>query len=641
MDIIEKLLKNQNGTIVKFSGIKGKLLKVGNGESFVFQPESSNSCELLSKNNVIDMFGSTLIPVDDRKPLIAPLPMTPRLVMELARKTAYISKHKLLRKDGKIGGQKFLRDMTQTVAKEIGDSSPPCRTALIEWIKIASKSTAGVKATLPSRRKKKKSIFDDEVLDIALEYIDDLYLRLSRPSMQTVYDLYCDHINEFFGEDKNRPGYKTFTKYIQQLPTQDVVLGREGKKALKAAKRNKTSMLITDHILERVEVDAVHFSMGAIDEEGNYLGKIVVYFVFDCYSRCILGYQLQIGTGESASSVIDSYRNAILQKEPSTKCPHIKNSWPMCGLIEMVVSDGGPGYTSDAAVQFLLNLDITWQVAKTGCGWRKPYIERFFSTLRKQLLQRMSGYCKRVADVRELDLSLEKQACYTPAEIESVLTEWIVDEYHQAPHNGLDGKTPQETWKSQSNTYVVLPANEDELRLQQGEFVYRIISGNASEAGIVNNKIRYNDVSGRLQEIGNIKKAKGEAATIQIQYNSNDISRVTALDEETGEVLELTAIDPRILEGMTLVEYNVLYPKEAYSNKGYGHKRLSKDNAIFQSTNAIHDAKMAAARTKTPRGEKNATTLENTEPSDKDTPTDETATWNQRKLPNVKAHKDA
>lgn len=368
MNIINKLLKNPNGTKVKLYGTKGKLLNVGNGEKFVFEPDSGDNCELLSHNNVIDMFGKTLFAVDDRKPLVGQLPMTPKLVKELARRTAYVSKHKLVRKDHKIGGVKFLDDLTKLVAKEIGDPSPPCRTGLIDWIKITRTSAAGAKATLPSRRKKKKSIFDEDVLDLALEYIDDLYLRLSKPTIQCVYDLYIDHINAFFGVTKNRPHYKTFTNYINQTPTQDLILGREGKKALKAAKSNKTSMLITDHILERVEVDAVHFSMGAIDENGNYLGKVVVYFVIDCYSRSILGYQLQIGTGETASSVIDSYRNAILQKDPSIKCPEVINDWPMCGVIEIVVSDGGPGYTSVAAVQFLSDLDITWQVAQTGCG---------------------------------------------------------------------------------------------------------------------------------------------------------------------------------------------------------------------------------------------------------------------------------
>jgi len=641
MNIIKKLQKNQNGTVVKFSGTKGRLLNVGNGEKFLFEPESGDNCKVLSTENVISMFGKKLIAVDDRQPLVDLLPMTPQSIKELTRRKAYVSKHVQVRRDNKIGGVKFLADMTKLVAKEINDPFPPCRTALIEWLKIAKISVAGVKATLPKRRKKRKSVFDEEVLDLALEYIDDLYLRLSKPTMQSVYDLYIDHINEFVGKKIKRPGYRTFTDYIKQTPTQDIILGRDGKKALKAAKRNKTSMLITDHILERVEVDAVHFSMGAIDEEGNYLGKVVVYFVIDCYSRSILGFQLQIGTGETASSVIDSYRNAILQKDPSIKCPHVKNDWPMCGISEIVVSDGGPGYTSDAAVQFLNNLDITWQVAQTGCGWRKPYIERFFSTIRKQLLQRMSGYCKRVKDPRELDLSLQKQACYTPAQIESLLTEWIVDEYHQAGHKGLGGKTPQEVWESQSAMYVILPANEDELRLQQGEFVYRKISGNSSEAGIVNNKIRYNDVGGRLQEIGNMKKAKGGPAMIQIQFNLNDISRVTALDEETGEILELTAVDPGITEGMTLVEYNTLNPSVGYNNKGYGHKRLSKDNAILKSTKAIHDEKMAASRTTRPRGA-NITTTENTEPAETtDTVTDGSTTSSERKLRTVKAHKDA
>jgi hypothetical protein len=137
-----------------------------------------------------------------------------------------------------------------------------------------------------------------------------------------------------------------------------------------------------------------------------------------------------------------------------------------------------------------------------------------------------------------------------------------------------------------------------------------------------------------------MKKAKGEPATIQIQYNINHISRVTALDEETGEILELTAVDPRITEGMTLAEYNVLFPSKGDNKKGYRHRRLPKDNEIFESTKAIHDAKMAAARTKTPRGA-DITTRESTESTENEVSSDEPTKSNKRTLPTVKAHKDA
>lgn len=578
MDIIKKLLANQNGTKVKYHGIKGKLLNVSNGEKFLFEPDTTDDYKVFSRNNVIDMFGKTLVAVDDREVLSNQPPLTPDLIKEVVRRTAYISRIKSLRKDGKIGGVDFIKAVTDYVAKEINDPSPPSRTTLIGWYKKAVISSAGARATLPSMCKNKKSTFDEDTIDLALECIDDIYLSLSRPTMQYTYDCFVDELIKKFSVRKKRPTYTTFIKWIKKIPTADAILGRAGKKALRAAKRNKTSMLITDHILERVEVDAVHFSLGVIDEAGNYLGKVVVYFVIDCYSRSILGYKLQIGTGETASSVIDSYRHAILQKDPSIKCPEIKNTWPMCGLIELVVTDGGPGYTADTSVQFLLDLNTIWQVAQTGCGWKKPYIERFFGTLRKQLLQNIPGYCKRVKDARELDLSLEKQASITIAQLENVLTQWIVDEYHQSPHSGLGGKTPQQVWEKQAAMYVMLPDNEVELSLQQGDFVYRTISGDSSEAGVVNNKIRYNDASARLQCIGNMKKAQGEPATIKILYNSNDVSRVTALDEETGELLELTAVDPRITEGMTLPEYNALYPSKTYNNKGYGHRRVTKGN---------------------------------------------------------------
>jgi len=640
MNIIKKLLENQNGTKVKLSGVAGKLLKVANGDKFVFEPDETDDCEVFSRNNVIDMFGKTLFAVDDRVQLLNQAPLTTESIEELARRSAYVSRVKLLRTDDKIGGVNFLKAVTNYVAKEIGDPCPPSRTALIEWCKITKKNTAGVRATLPSRTRKRRSSFDENTLDLALACIDDHYLTLSRPTMQYGYDCFVDEFKKAFQSNKKIPHYKTFTKWIKELPHAEVILAREGKRALKAAKRNKTSMLITDHILERVEVDAVHFSLGVIDEEGNYLGKVVVYFVIDCHSRSVMGYKMQIGTGETASSVIDSYRHAILQKDPSLVCPEIINTWPMCGLIEIVVFDGGPGYTANTTIAFLMDLGSTCQLAQTGCGWKKPYIERFFGTLRKQLLQTIPGYCKRVKDVRELDLSLEKQASITPAQLENLITQWIVDEYHQTPHKGLGGRTPQQVWESQASMYVMLPANEDELRLQQGDFVFRTISGDSSEAGVVNNKIRYNEASGRLQEIGQMKKSLGESATIQILYNNNDISRVSALDEETGELLELIALDPRITEGMSLAEYKALFSTKEYSNKGFGHHRATKDNPVRTVVKEIHDKKMNASRRKTPRGA-DLTTLDNTTTAEQQVATDEVQVSKKRKLPTIKAHKDA
>lgn len=604
MSIITKLKQNKMGLKVSISGHVGKLLSVANGEKFVFESDKglSDTCKMFTACEVIELFGNTIKQVSEKKVNTFQEPLNCDDMKEFNRRTAYVQKIKESRNDGKIGGVIFLKDIIKRVSRDRNDKKPPSLMTLRGWYEASEDNVSGIKSTLNKKRNKRKSIFDDDVIALVLQCIDGYYLNLSRPTMQYAYDCYRSEHEKRFNLSKNFPSYKTFCNWVNELEHDEVTLKRHGKKALTASKRNKKGKHIGNHILERVEVDAVNTSMGIVDDKGNYLGILVIFFVLDCFSRAVLGYKIQIGTGENASSVIDSYRHALLPKDPTETSPNVKNTWPMAGLMETIISDGGPGYTANTSVNFLMEQGITWEVAQTGKGWCKPFIESFFGTLRMQFLQTLPSYCKRVKDSRELDLSLAQQAVFTVDDIENLLTEWIVDEYHQSIHSGLGNKTPHQVWLEDGGMHVMLPHNEQELQLLQGSLTSRTILGDASEAGIQVNRIAYNDAHGRIQEIGRSMKANGLTPVVDVQHNNNDVSQVTVFDEETGELLCLYANDPRIEPGMSLIQYKTSFPDKGYQDKGLGHNRVLKGNPIISKAVSEHEIKMQKSHRSTPRG---------------------------------------
>ncbi|MEF1339904.1 hypothetical protein REH81_24580, partial [Vibrio rotiferianus] len=324
---------------------------------------------------------------------------------------------------------------------------------------------------------------------------------------------------------------------------------------------------LTEHVLQRVEADAVSLGIPLYDDDGGYLGTATVFVVLDCHTRSVMGFRLQVGKGEPASSVVDSYAHAMLEKDPQSQWDDIASDWPMHGQFGAMVTDGGPGYTALETQSFLLSAGVDIQLAETGCGWKKPFIERFFSTLRVQFAQFMPGYVGRRKDQRELDAPIHKMACLTPNELEHLLTKWIVDEYHHASHRGINGETPYNAWKKESYK-IIEPDNKEALAEYCANHTFRKIAGDVCQLGIQVHGIFYNDLESRIKNIGLSRRLRGEETTVKVYYNTNDVSFVQVLDDETGERIYCSAVDNRVEEGMSLTEFRIKHPNNTYTNKG-------------------------------------------------------------------------
>lgn len=530
------------------------------------------------------LFGKKIHQLDKRKSTQRPIELDPIELAEVARRQVYVDA--LLADLGRSGsGGKVRRErVIAHVQNQLEDPKGVSPAQLARWVKAYQEHSLGLASTLPKKQRKRASSFTDEQIDYAREKIDEYLLCDPQPPVQFAYDCYCRDLWDDFGKDAPRASYETFNKWYKETHWQDVMMATQGRRATRKAKRNALRRLIVDRILERVEADAANLSVGLVDAEGNYLGPVTLYAVIDCRSRAILGVKVQIGRGENTASVVDSFKHAISPKGPESYSAEATHDWPMYGVGERWVTDGGAPYLSHKFQAFALNMTGQTNVVESASGWKKPFIESFFSRLRRQFASTLPGYMGKYMGENTSDLTMKEKAVLTPEQFYSALTHWIVDEYHQTPHKGLGAdRTPYQEWTQQAELYPpMLPANFEQMRFMRGDVLQRKISGDAGHLGIVINNLRYNDYEGRLKDIYHAKVSRGLEPYVTCEYSPNDISEITVIDPFTEEAFLVETFDDRVHDGMTLVEFQAKYPTRS-RNKGFSHERVAQSSKVLQA----------------------------------------------------------
>jgi Mu transposase, C-terminal len=102
---------------------------------------------------------------------------------------------------------------------------------------------------------------------------------------------------------------------------------------------------------------------------------------------------------------------------------------------ETVLVDHGKIYLSEHLMSACARLGISVQPARVYQAADKAALERFFRTLREQLLAALPGY--KGPDVYRRGKSPERQAFYFLHELERIVRQWTAECYHRQPHDGL------------------------------------------------------------------------------------------------------------------------------------------------------------------------------------------------------------
>jgi len=547
-------------------------------------------------------FGKTMFFAGKGQPVEIPVDLELDDVIELERRRTYVAELKRVSKKGGCGGVALRQQVIDRVQRKTKDKLGASVAGLARWFKADKNHSQGLASTLKKKeRKKRASIFTQEVKDMAVWAIDQYYLVPGSPTIQYVYDCFVEDIDEFLGVDVARPCYATFNEWVTRMTNPyDKMAAQYGKKAVRSANRKSLRKLVVERIHERVEVDAVHLAVGLVDDSGRYLSTVTVFVCLDCYSRSVLGIQVQIGRGESSASVIDSYKHAITPKSLDSYSSECVNDWPMYGVSDAYVGDGGTGYTAIKTISFCEDVGTHPETVDTGKGWKKPYVESFFATLRCQFARHLPGYCGKYTEQQLTEETVAERACLTYAQFHDALTHWIVDEYHQSPHKGLFGKTPYDVWQEQavpSKFPPMLPVNFERIKYIKGNVETRTIQGEHGQIGIQIENVFYNDAEGLLKGIFTKLKARGENTVVACEYSPNDICEINVTDPFTGEMLVIPTFNENIYSGMTLSEYQAAHPTPK-KKKGFGHSRVGRKSEVIKNAREVEAEKQRQRKPK-------------------------------------------
>lgn len=270
------------------------------------------------------------------------------------------------------------------------------------------------------------------------------YLSDQRKSASIIYEEIFSECHKY--GIKKPPSYHTVLRRIKQLDDRVVVESRLGSKAFSQKYGiSQGSYVDNKHPLQTIMIDHNKLDIFLRDEITNeVLGKPWLTIGIDAYSRCIWGYHLGLDSPSADTDAL-TIRMGCFRKDKLVELFHL-SEWPVFGIPSQIHTDNGK--------------DFRAKLLERGCKWydidliRRPVkrpqysaiIERFFKTLNTKFIHNLPGTSRsNIADKGDYDS--EKNSLLTIKDLERLLLEFIVNQYHNQLHSGLN-MTPLQKWKS-------------------------------------------------------------------------------------------------------------------------------------------------------------------------------------------------
>ncbi|QYK02768.1 DNA-binding protein [Shewanella psychrotolerans] len=174
----------------------------------------------------------------------------------------------------------------------------------------------------------------------------------------------------------------------------------------------------------------------------------------------------------SIVAVIDAYTHRVqLIVAPTSNseaiCLLLRKTLLEWGLPEegaIMRTDNGSDYVSNRTTTIFNLLDLKLSKANAFSGWEKPFIERFFGTMSRVLMEKMPGYighsvsdrqqieamynfAKRIGEGKKQAEAERLSLALTPEQLQQALNDYLEFDYNHVPHDKT-GKTPFELYAS-------------------------------------------------------------------------------------------------------------------------------------------------------------------------------------------------
>ncbi|GCE07764.1 transposase [Dictyobacter aurantiacus] len=281
--------------------------------------------------------------------------------------------------------------------------------------------------------------------------IEGLALQAVRRPLRSIHRMVCQVARE---QHWKEPSYAQVSRIVGSLPKDLVTLGQAGAEryrerfdvVYRREARRANAIWQADHCQLRCYVR-------------NAQGRAqlpLLSAIEDDYSRSICGYRLSFEAPSSSLTALTLHQ-AINPKEDGR--------WPMYGIPECLYTDHGSDFTSKHVEAIAVDLKIALVFSQVGRPRGRGKLERFFRTVREQVLSTLPGYAPKIEGDRRRQREIEAQArsvaCLTLEDLEAIFEHWLLDIYHQRVHAETQA-TPHARWVA-SGIMPMLPENERQV----------------------------------------------------------------------------------------------------------------------------------------------------------------------------------
>jgi transposase InsO family protein len=229
----------------------------------------------------------------------------------------------------------------------------------------------------------------------------------------------------------------------------------KGKRSIAARPKNVYGRLRPTRPGEYVLLDTTTLDVFAMEPLTLRWVRVELTIALDLYSRCITGLRLSPVSTKSVDAAMVVYEtllpntsrttgggllpyagapDVVLTAAPPPEAAVGPRGLPGAAA-EAIVVDHGKIYLSEHLLSVCSRLGISVQPARPLTPTDKAAVERFFKTLREQLLAALPGY--KGPDVYSRGKDPQGCTYFFIDELETVIRQWITGIYHRRPHGGL------------------------------------------------------------------------------------------------------------------------------------------------------------------------------------------------------------
>jgi putative transposase len=431
-------------------------------------------------------------------------------------------------------GKRKQRAGTQTVLR-----SPPCEKTLLDWVKRYELSGFNpCEFRDNTRNSGNRNLRLDPQIAVQMWKYAVGYADLNRPTKKKQYDDLCRAVDDL-PENKDavaagtalplpHPSDKTFYALINGLDKFDVYAGRYGIEKAKLKFAMVGAGLDVTRPFQRIEIDEWRVNLMVLliasgiweflsPKQRVKVARVRLWLcaAIDCATRCIVG--MRFARSASSANAIATLRMVVSDKSAYADYVGAKSPWDMHATPEMVVNDSGPSFIADETQAAIINLTAAPKIPAVGLSYHRARIERVFGTVHTQLISRFSG--RTFANVVDRgDYDAAAMANLETDEIAWAAVRYVVDVYHNMPHEGLAGETPRNAWRRLTKLFrVIEPPDADKLRAIFGiKLTRKIRTGGIHVLGLAYNS----------EELESYRRRVGDIQA-DVRLDSENIGRVS------------------------------------------------------------------------------------------------------------------